>query len=230
MDNIITLDIQFQFGDITDTIHPVILWDDAQMVLIDCGYTGFLPAIEQAMAEQGLRCEDLTHVVITHHDHDHMGALAALKQKYPRIQVVAGREEAPYISGRTKSLRLAQAEAMQQELPEEQKDFGLAFCNILKNVAPVEVDLEVSDGDVFDWCGGCTIIGTPGHTPGHISVFVHQPKVLITGDAAALEDGKLVVANPQYALDLKEAQASLDKIQAYGAREIICYHGGALTL
>ncbi|MFT4006641.1 MAG: MBL fold metallo-hydrolase, partial [Lacrimispora sp.] len=131
-----------------------------------------------------------------------------------------------YISGRLKSLRLEQAEAMQQGLPEAQKQFGLDFCNILRSVRPVDVDVEVQDGDVFNWCGGCTIVATPGHTPGHISVYVNQKRVMIAGDAAVLENEVLVVANPKYALDRKDAKASLEKILKYGAKEIICYHGG----
>lgn len=226
MNRIIVLDIRFKFGDVEDTIHPVILIDDKNMVLVDCGYTGFLPAIEKAIEEHNLDCGDLTHVLITHQDHDHMGSVYDLKQKYPHIQVVAGKKESPYISGQLKSLRLEQAEAVQAKLPQEQKAFGVEFCNILKNVQPVEVDLEVCDGDIFDWCGGCTIIETPGHTPGHISIFVSQKKVMITGDAATLRKGRLVIANPQYALDLDEAKVSLRKILRYGAKEIICYHGG----
>lgn len=228
MDNITVLNLRFKFGAAEDTIHPVLLTDDKSMVLIDCGYPGFLPAIEEAMEEHGLSCVDLTHVLITHQDHDHMGALAALKQKYPQVRVVAGRVEAPYISGRSKSLRLAQAEAMQPHLPKEQKPFGLAFCAMLREVQPAAVDVEVQDGDVFDWCGGCTIIETPGHTPGHISVLVDRHGTVVTGDAAALEHGALVVANPQYALDLRTAEASLHKIMTCGAKEIICYHGGVL--
>ena len=226
MEKIIVLDLKFKFGQIEDVIHPVLLKDDRNMVLVDCGYTGFLPVIEQAMEEENLSCSELTHVLITHQDHDHMGALSELKQKYPKIQVVASKKESPYISGKFKSLRLEQAEAMQSNLPEEQKPFGLAFCNILKNVRSVEVDLEVRDGDVLDWCGGCTIIGTPGHTPGHISVYINKKKVLITGDAAALENEELVIANPQFTLDIKEAEESLRKIIHYGAKEMICYHGG----
>lgn len=228
MNKIIVLDIKFKFSEAEEVIHPVLLIDDKNMVLIDCGYTGFFPLIKQAMEENNLNCADLTHILITHQDHDHMGALYELKQKYPHIQVVAGRQEEPYISGRLKSLRLEQAEAIQENLPEEQKAFGLAFCNMLRSVQPVMVDVVVEDGDTFDWCGGCTIVETPGHTPGHISVFLNQAKVMITGDAAALEDGRLVVANPQYTLDIKEAEASLQKIKAYEAKEIICYHGGSL--
>ncbi len=228
MNRIIVLDIKFKFGQVEDAIHPVVLIDDKNMILIDCGYTGFLPAVKQAMEGNNLNCADLTHVIITHQDHDHMGALSELKQEYPYVKVIASKQESPYISGKLKSLRLEQAEAMQANLPEEQKPFGLEFCNILRNVQPVAVDLEVEDGDAFDWCGGCTIIGTPGHTPGHISVFVNGKKVMITGDAATIDNGKLVIANPQYTLNEKEAEASLQKIRAYGAKEIICYHGGIL--
>ena len=84
MKKIIVLDIKFRFGDTEDIIHPVVLKDDTSMVLIDCGYTGFLMAIEQVMEENGLSCKDLTHVVITHQDHDHMGSLLQLKNKYPQ--------------------------------------------------------------------------------------------------------------------------------------------------
>lgn len=230
MNNIIILNIEFEFGTVKDVIHPVILQDDLNMVLIDCGYTGFLPQIEKAFEENNLNCRDLTHVVITHQDHDHMGALADLKRKYPRVQVVASAIEAPYISGAKKSLRLEQAEAMQALLPEDQKAFGLAFCNILRDVMPVEVDMEVQDGDVLDWCGGCTVIGTPGHTPGHISILVNQKKILIAGDAATIENGVLVIANPQFALDLEGAEGSIAKLMSCRAKENICYHGGVLHL
>ncbi|ABX42165.1 MBL fold metallo-hydrolase [Lachnoclostridium phytofermentans] len=226
MNKVIVLDLKFKFGEMEDVIYPTVLIDDTNMILIDCGYTGFLPIIEQEMEKNKLNCADLTHVLITHQDHDHMGALYDLKQKYPHIKVIASKKESPYISGRIKNLRLKQAEEMQPYLPEEQKAFGLAFCNILKSVQPVEVDFEVQDGDYFDWCGGCTILETPGHTPGHISVYVNQKKIIITGDAAVIENGEIVIANPQYTLDPKEAEVSLKKIMKYDAKKIICYHGG----
>ena len=167
MNQLTVFNISAQFGGAHEVIHPVVLQDASHLVLIDCGYVGFLPQIEQALTEGGFSARDLTHVYITHQDHDHMGALADLKSKYPGVQVVAGREEAPYISGAKKSLRLAQAEAMQEQLPPEQQEFGRAFCALLKRVQPVPVDVEVKDGDVLDWCGGCIVLATPGHTPGH---------------------------------------------------------------
>ncbi len=61
-----------------------------------------------------------------------MGALAAFRQKYPRIQVVAGAEEAPYIDGEKKSLRLQQAEKLQETLPQSRRPLERRFCKILR--------------------------------------------------------------------------------------------------
>ena len=95
MTRIIILDLKFKFGEVEDVIHPVVVKNDDSMLLIDCGYTGFLPNLEAEMHLKGLDCRNLTHVLITHQDHDHMGALAELKVKYPHILVVASEKESP---------------------------------------------------------------------------------------------------------------------------------------
>lgn len=46
---------------------------------------------------------------------------------------------------------------------------------------------------------------TPGHTPGHISLYFLQSKTLVAGDAVVIENGVLDIANPQFALDLEAA-------------------------
>lgn len=226
MENIIVLNVKYKFGDIEGIIHPVVLKDNNEMILVDCGYVGFMPIIEDAFKSENLDCNQLTKILITHHDHDHMGALADFKEKYPNIEIIASEIEAPYISGEKKSLRLEQAEELQNNLSEEQKTFGEAFCEILKSVKPVSVDILVNDGEVMDWCGGCEIVGTPGHTPGHISLYLKDKRTIITGDAAALENNQLVIANPQFTLDIENANKSISKILDYDAEKYICYHGG----
>lgn len=226
MNRIIVLNVKFRFTDREEVIHPVILLDEKEMVLVDCGYTGFLPEVEKAIRAENLDCGRLTKIVITHHDHDHMGALAAFQRKYPTIQVVAGKEEVPYIEGKKKALRLEQAEALQKTLPEDQKAFGQAFCDMLRKVEPGKVDLPVQDGDSFGWCGGCEMIGTPGHTPGHLSLYLKSMKTVVTGDAAVLENGRLTIANPQFTPDMENAEKSLARLLEYDADTFICYHGG----
>jgi len=220
------LKLPFSFGGVSDAVYPVVLRDKNNLVLVDCGYLGFLPNLETAMAEQGLSCAALTHVFITHHDHDHMGCLNALKKKYPQIRIIASETEAPYIAGELPALRLVQAEAMQPTLPDEQKPFGEAFTRMLRQVEPVKVDQTVQDGETLDSCGGCEVVATPGHTAGHTSLFLPSLGVCIAGDAAVSEHGALIVANPEYAQDLAQAEHSLERIRQLGAHTIVCYHGG----
>lgn len=178
-------------------LHPAVLFGGEDVALIDCGYLGSLALLE-----------------------------AELKARYPGIQVMASREEAPYISGALKNLRLQQAELMQARLPAEQKAFGIQFCERLRKAPSVPLDGLVSGGDTFDWGGGCEIVATPGHTPGHISVRALDGAFVVTGDAAVTEGQKLAVANPEYCLDMERAQASLEKLARYHSRCYICYHGG----
>ncbi len=223
---ILRLVISATFGDTSDTVYPTLLWDEKNIVLVDCGFIGSLSTLEKELAQYGLSTQQLTGLVLTHHDHDHMGAAAAMKRVNPNIKIYSSQAEAPYISAQEKPLRLKQAEEMQKSLPPDQQDFGRAFCDMLRRVEPVLVDEFIHDGDKMDWCGGCHIIATPGHTPGHISLFMENESIVLTGDAMALEDGKPVIPNPQFTLDLKQADSSMNKLLSLNAKTYYCYHGG----
>ncbi|MEG0249272.1 MAG: MBL fold metallo-hydrolase [Peptostreptococcus sp.] len=228
MNKIVMLDIAFQYGDEFKILNPVVLISEKDTVLVDCGYMGFLPLLEEAMLREGIDPSSLTKVVITHHDDDHVGALYELKEKYPNIEVVSSEIESDYIEQSKKSLRLIQAEEMLNEMPEDEKEFGRQFCESLKKIMPVDVDIKVKDGEYFDWAGGCRIIATPGHMPGHISLYLEESNSVVTGDAAVVEDGELVVANPHFTLDLEKAEESLRKLKDIKADTYYCYHGGAI--
>lgn len=145
---IVPLKIDFDFGTGGDAIYLALLRDKRGDVLVDCGYGGFLPRIEAAVSAHGGRMDALAAVIVTHHDHDHIGALAALKAKYPHIRVYSAAGEAEYVSGRRKALRLQQAEAMQDSLPDDQKPMGEAFMAMLRCVEPVEPDVLLASGEI----------------------------------------------------------------------------------
>ncbi|MNW32277.1 putative metallo-hydrolase YflN [compost metagenome] len=74
------------------------------------------------------------------------------------------------------------------------------------------------------------IIHTPGHTPGHISIYLEASRTLIAGDAVVIEaNGELGIANPQYTLDLAEAVRSVQHLIDYEIDTLICYHGGIFS-
>lgn len=229
MSNVFVLPIDFKMGEIgemTLTVYPTILKDDKELILVDCGYPDFMSKIEDEMKKIGLSLSQLTKIIITHHDHDHMGALRAIKEQYPSVEIICSKEESPYITGKSKSLRLLQAEAIQDTLPESEKEGAKAFQDFIASIRKVDSVTEINSGDTFSWCGGVAIVDTKGHTPGHISLYVRNEKMLIAGDALTVDNGKLCMAMPQFVLNKQDAQDSIRSLLNYDIEKVVCFHGG----
>lgn len=226
--DLFVLEVTFSFGGKEDTLWPVVLRHGRETILVDCGYAGFLPLLEAAMAKHGLALKDLTGVIITHHDMDHMGCAAELKEAYPALKVYASAGEKPYLEGARKSLRLQQAEDLFPCLPEAQKPGALQFQQLLKSVQPVAVDEVLVMGEDVPFLPGVQVIHTPGHMPGHISLYLPGKKTLVAADALVYERGAFDIANPHYALDLPAAIASVMQLQDLDIDTVICYHGGVV--
>ncbi len=226
MNNIFILPITFHLDKTEIIIYPTLLEDDNELIMIDCGYPDSVPKLENAMHKIGLSLNQLTKIIITHHDHDHMGALREIKEQYPAIEILCSKEEAPYITGQQKSLRLQQAEAIQDSLPESEKEYGKQFQNFIASVQTVDEVTVIKTGDILPFCGGIEVVDTKGHMPGHISLYAIKEKILIAGDALVVEGNKLCMAMPQFVLNMQDAQDSIRHLQNYDIEKIICYHGG----
>jgi glyoxylase-like metal-dependent hydrolase (beta-lactamase superfamily II) len=207
-------------------IYPALIQDGNEYILVDAGYASDFPTIDAQLNALGLTSADLTGVILTHDDIDHVGGLAQLKSACPAIRVYASVIEAPYISGSTKSLRLIQAEQLYDQLPESHKAWALGFQERLRAIQRIPVDQELEPGHTL--LPGLEIIPTPGHTPGHISLYVPASKTLIAGDALVIEGEQLNLANPQFALDLPQAVNSVRSIALLDIDRLLCYHGGEM--
>lgn len=229
MSNIAILRIDMEVNGFISALHPVIVSDNHEMVLFDCGHKDAFNQLKERAAQAGFDLRRLTKVFITHHDHDHVGALADLKRAYLGVKVYASPIEADYISGRTKSVRLQQAQEQLEFFPQEQKEHAQKRIDMLKRIEPVPVDGFLYDGDVLEVCGGIEVIATPGHLPGHLSFYLRECKIMIAGDALVVADGKLYRANPRFTLDKDEAYTSARKFINYAIDTLVCYHGGEIT-
>ncbi|WP_435920953.1 MBL fold metallo-hydrolase [Paenibacillus sp. DYY-L-2] len=220
------LELQFEQSGQPQKIYPMIIQDGSERILVDCGYPGFMPLLEEASRRDRIDLYSITKLLLTHHDIDHVGTAAALKKQIPNLEIYASLLETPYIDGARKALRIEQAEATLHELSLEERKGAEQFIGYLQTVEPVEVDRVLQSGELVDVCGGFKIISTPGHTPGHISLYFPNDQTLIAGDAVVIEDGKLNIANPEYAWDLNEAVRSVERLQNYEISRLFCYHGG----
>lgn len=224
---VFNLEIIIPYGDQTITLNPSIIKDAEELFLVDCGYEGSLPLIAEQLATHGLKAGDLTGIIISHDDIDHIGGLFEIKTAYPALKIYSSQIEAPYLSGELKSLRLEQAESLFRSVPDEQKGWAIDFVNSLNSIKRTPIDSTFSFD--FHFSDKMRIINTPGHTPGHISIYFPEEKTLIANDAIIVENGELEIANPQFALDLDEAVRSVGKILTLDIDRLICYHGGIVT-
>ena len=73
MNRLISLNIDFISGTGNkDFIYPVIIQSDKENILIDCSTSGSLPLLEKEAEKNNFDLSNLTKIIITHHDHDHM--------------------------------------------------------------------------------------------------------------------------------------------------------------
>jgi len=209
-------------------IYPTLAWDEHSLVLIDAGFPGQTEALISAIAAEGFRAEDITHIILTHQDIDHVGCLPDLLRLAPAARVIAHLEEAPYIDGSKTPIKLAMLLENYDRLPEQMKQFcdqlQAGFAN-----RRAAIQQTVMDGEVLPMAGGIEVVHPPGHTPGHIALFLRQGRVMIAGDAANLADGQLTGPNPQHTYDMAQGLQSFEKLKAYDSQGAVAYHGGFQT-
>lgn len=90
----------------------------------------------------------------------------------------------------------------------------------------VNVDKTLIDGQELPYCGGITVVYTPGHTPGHICLYLKQWKILIAGDILSIKEDLLVKASQDINFDNELNIKSIKKLMNYDIETVICYHGG----
>lgn len=146
-----------------------------EWVLVDAGMPKSAKKIIEAAEElygEGAR----PHAIILTHGHfDHVGAIFELIEEW-NVPVYAHSLELPYLTG-----------AKNYPEPDSTVEGGLIakFSSMFPNE---EINLEThiqslpSDGSIIEM-PGWKWIHTPGHTPGHISLYREKDGALIAGDA-----------------------------------------------
>src|SRR5215203_5546006 len=186
--------------------------------LVDAGLPDQTEVISAALTEAGIGVRDLRLIIFTHQDLDHVGSGAALVRQ-SGAWVLAHSADAPHIDG---SLRLLKPSPEMLEQRPQMRE-------VLEHLEPVGVDEHLEDGERLDIAGGIRVIFTPGHTPGHLSLYLERSKVLIAGDALRAERGSLNGPNPSMTLEMGTALQSLRRLADLEIDTIICYHGGVVS-
>jgi glyoxylase-like metal-dependent hydrolase (beta-lactamase superfamily II) len=215
-DDLYVLALPMVLGGRTSPLHLSLVLDETHgPTLIDTGLPGQEEAIAAALEEAGVQVRDLERIILTHQDIDHVGSLHALARA-SGARVLAHTIEAPFIDG-TQPPRFARPEILAQR-PE--------FRALVERFQWTAVDETLEDGARLDVAGGIQVIFTPGHTPGHVSLYLERSRTLIAGDALMAGEGRLSGPNPSATPDMETASRSVGKLATLDVQAIICYHGG----
>lgn len=218
-DDLHVLELAIQRGGQTSIFNASLIMDAANgPTLVDTGLPGQTEEIIGELAKAGITVGDLKRIILTHQDIDHIGSLADLLLMN-KVPVLAHATEVPFIDG-SEPPRFARPEILAQR-PE--------LRVVAERFQPTHVDEQLQDGTRLDLAGGVRVIWTPGHTPGHICLYLERSKTLISGDALTSSDGQLAGPNEGATPDMATASQSVQKLAALDVQAIVCYHGGVVS-
>ncbi|WP_221565015.1 MBL fold metallo-hydrolase [Alkalihalobacillus sp. TS-13] len=154
--------------------------DRDDWVLVDAGMPKSKSKILEAVQKQFGKDKPPKAIILTHGHFDHVGSVEELAE-YWGISIYAHPLEFPYLTG-------------QEDYPKGDPKVDGGMVSEMSSLFPnhsinIEEHLKQlpNDGSVpflTDW----KWIHTPGHTPGHISLFRESDRALIVGDAFVTVD------------------------------------------
>ena len=200
-------------------------------VLIDAGMPGSASRIMRAAGEWIGPWARPAAIVLTHGHFDHVGALSELVRHWD-VPIYAHQLELPYLTGRS-------------AYPPPDPTVGggtLAALSRLYPRGPIDLGERVQalpENGSLPGMPGWRWIHTPGHTPGHISLFRDEDRTLIAGDAVVTtkqESASAVLAQrpelhgpPAYFTpDWDSAGRSVEQLAALEPERLVTGHGPPL--
>jgi glyoxylase-like metal-dependent hydrolase (beta-lactamase superfamily II) len=148
--------------------------------LIDTCFSCSIPTFESYLSKAGIDIKDINRIVLTHLHPDHVEAVNELKRK-SGAKLYSHWIEASYLSKELDYNGPPNRDAFEHVL----KIMGTNIENVSKkfgniNVGPIVIDRLLEDGDTIG--NTLQVIHTPGHTPGHISLYYRERRIIIGGD------------------------------------------------
>jgi glyoxylase-like metal-dependent hydrolase (beta-lactamase superfamily II) len=184
---------------------------DNGLVLVDTGMPGSEKRILKAVASLGRKASDVKLILLTHRHWDHIGSAAALK-KNTSGTLVSHAFEKPYVAG-TLVVITPRAWSLYGHVARRVLAVASSTAKLFRLVRyhPVLVDEASDEESVLDAVGlDGSVVWTPGHTKGSVSLFLNKSKVAIIGDLLRTKRGKL--REPLFMENTTQTMSSVQRI------------------
>ncbi len=184
---------------------------DNGLVLVDTGMPGSETRILKAIAGLGRAPSDVKLILLTHRHLDHIGSAAALKKETSGM-LVSHPFEKPYVAG-TLVIITPRAWSLYGRIVRRVLAIASSTMKMFRLIKyrPVHVDEAADEESVLEKVGlDGSIVWTPGHTKGSVSLFLNESKVAIIGDLLTSKRGKLV--EPMFMENTSQTRSSVQRI------------------
>jgi len=150
-------------------LWPSVLRGERPHVLVDPGHVGnelgepCFDSLAQAMEKDGFKMEDIGLVIATHSHPDHIEAAELVVEKSGALFTLSREEDEFY------------------------RTMGMSFFQMFGSKPPqVDPSFYLKEGDLSlgakDEKLAVKVVLTPGHSPGSVSLYLEEDKILISGD------------------------------------------------
>lgn len=172
-------------GPSAEHVNVYLVRGDRGCLLVDTGWDTkeAFDALKRQLHEIGLSPDDIKQVVITHCHTDHFGMADRLKRSF-HTQIYMHKLEMELIKSRFKS-----GDNFLEKMNQLLRTNGVPQAELvdpqppLPVVSPVLPDVVLQGGDSIPvGAFGLQVLWTPGHSPGHISLYEPAQRLLFSGD------------------------------------------------
>jgi glyoxylase-like metal-dependent hydrolase (beta-lactamase superfamily II) len=214
-------------------VHVYLVEADDGFILIDTGVntSEAFSSLKRKLDDLGLDLRAITQVVITHFHSDHCGQAARIRDM-DGARIAMGDTERTVWEGVQNGLDNQREEHfLHHGLPPEQAQEHAQVLPYLKSLStPFDIDLRIGHGQtILAKRRRLEAFITPGHTPGHVCLFLPEEKIMFSGDHILQKITPNIGLHPHAGPDpLGDYLNSLRATLMLGAKRLLPSHGSVV--